>query len=95
MDYEQHYTDHLIHLTLEETDRFFAPFDPHDPGLPSYLLNSRHRFIKDELYEWLMLHVGAVGLDWNHERLGRDCRTIRFKSKDKAALFKLTFGGQT
>ena len=95
MDYEVVYTDHVMHLTDEETDRFFDAFDKSDDDLPFYLHNARHRFIKQDLYDWLENNVGQAGFAWTHvQGLTRDCRSIKFRQQSHAMLFKLTFGGK-
>lgn len=93
MDYDTFGDDHVLTLTEEETDRFFDPFDPTDKDLPSHLHYSRHRFIKDDVYDWLEANVGAVGVMWNHQPFGYNCKSFHFRKPNHAMLFKLTYGG--
>lgn len=94
MDYEQHYTDHLLHLTIEETDRFFEPFNLNDPNIPSHLYHNGHRYIREDIYAWVVQHIGEPGYLWQHEKSGLNRRLFRFKNKSDAMLFKLTHGGK-
>lgn len=92
MIYQETSDDHILLLNVEETDRFFDPFDPLDQSLASHLHHQRHRFIKEDVYEWLVGNVGEVSVEWSHFKSALDCRAFRFKDRDKAMLFKLTHG---
>lgn len=84
---------HLVFLSPEETDRFFAPFDPTDNDMPSYLHRLGHRYILDEPYQWLLANVGEPKVDWESFRSDGTCRAFSFDDPNKAMLFKLTYQG--
>ena len=98
MQYVEHlYKDtgevsYCIYMNEEETDVHFDPFDPNDPNLASHLRNNRHRYIREETYNWLIQHVGEPPIAWRFTLTGSNRRMCYFESKDKAMLFKLTFG---
>jgi len=90
---QEDYEDLSMVLTSEETDKLFDPFDSCDSTMPSHLYHTRHRFIKEDPYEWLVENVGQPQIDWSHYGYNLDQRAIRFRDRTKAMLFKLTFGG--
>lgn len=90
MNYHLHYGWHVLFLSPEETDQFFDPFDPSDTDMPSYLHHRGHRYIKDNVYQWLIANVGEASIAWKSEGTSRS-RELLFVDKDKAMLFKLTF----
>lgn len=92
MKYEVSGNDHVIDLTPEETDRFFEPFEKYSDEMPSHLFHVGHRYIKEDIYNWLVTSVGDPSIDWASEGT-RNSRAFRFKTKDKAMLFKLCFFG--
>ena len=98
MQYVEHHhtgtgeTSYLIFMTDEETDVHFHPFDPNDPDLASHLRNNRHRYIREETYNWLIQHIGEPPIAWRFDLSGSNSRRCSFESKAKAMLFKLTFG---
>ena len=92
MNYLEHCGWHVLFLDREDTDRFFDAFDPNNQEVPSYLIRNGHRFIKEEIYEWLVANVGEPNEAWRHEgNIGNRGRELLFVDKDKAMLFKLTF----
>jgi hypothetical protein len=87
---------HILELTRAETDELFDPFDPMDADLPSHLHHQRHRFIKQSTYDWLVANVSEPDQGWRTSSVlpvSRDQKLLVFDSKEKAMLFKLTFGG--
>jgi hypothetical protein len=89
MEYKEVHGDHVVYMTKEETNELFDAFDPHDADLPSYLHHARHRFIKEDAYNWLEQHVGQPKIHWQSFPMGSDKYGIQFLTKDKAMLFKL------
>ena len=85
---------HNIILTRDETNRLFDQFDPTDDNLPSYLHHRGHRPIKQEPYDWLVAHVGEPYMGWRvGEASSQNEKMFLFDDKEKAMLFKLTYGG--
>lgn len=91
---------HLLYLTERETDRCFDPFDPHDDSLPSHLHHVGHRYIKQEVYDWLLNNVcSQQERDTDHITSYRHWsqsvyrRVFMFESKDAAMQFKLAWSG--
>lgn len=85
---------HVLELTEAETNEHFAPYNSQDYELASHLHNARHRFILEDTYNWLLVHVG---IDFETWRAGPtriydgDRKSLLFVDKDKAMLFKMTF----
>lgn len=86
---------HAVKLTVGETNSLFDQFDPHDDNVPSYLHHARHRFIKQEPYDWLVAHCGDPdqrGCRWRiHSGGDQNAKSLFFDLKEDAMLFKLTF----
>ena len=91
------YLEHRVVLTSEETDRFFEPFDPHDAMMPSHLFYARHRYIKEDIYAWLVENFGTVeSMVWksgthylDHEQV----KAFDFADKNHAMLFMTFWAG--
>lgn len=92
MIYKESHGWHILDMTESETNEHFAPHNPLDYEIPSYLYNARHRFILEDTYKWLLDNVGMPNVDWRHEGTTLS-RRIMFEDKEKAMLFKLTFHG--
>lgn len=91
MEYREADGGHIVYMTKEETDELFDPFDPHDQDLPFYLHNARHRFIKQDAYDWLEANVGEPKIHWQSFAMGSDKYGFQFLQADKAMLFKLRY----
>ncbi len=91
--YEDPY--HVIHLSEEETNGFFDPFDPTDEQMPSHLHHRGHRYIMEWIYDWLLANVGpahiAAGGAWEARFGGMQRRHLVFVDKSNAMKFKLAF----
>lgn len=83
-----------IHLSPEEMDNLLDPYDPKDRDITPYLHTRKHRFIKEDVYEWMMTNVGRPQWDWS---LWVNYNKARFTFRDpsKVLLFKLTWAGNT
>lgn len=101
MRYEQFTWDplHIHCMALEsaaETDKFFDPFDPQDEQMPSHLHHRGHRYIKEDVYDWLVANIGpdtfARGGKWEIEH-STPYRAFYFLDKADAMKFKLAFYG--
>lgn len=81
--------DHVFELTEAETDVFFEEFDPSDYEMPSHLFRAGHRYIKEDIYEWMVANIGQPQVDWKHDGNSR-IRQFQILDAKKAMLFKLT-----
>jgi hypothetical protein len=81
----------MVELTEPEVERMFDRFDPMDERMPSHLHHIGHRYIKQDVYDWLAANVGHAGHSWLFQSGSR--KTGFIQGKDKALLFKLTWGG--
>ena len=79
-----------FHLTKEEADCIFDPFDPNDHDMPSHLHHRGHRYIKDDVYQWMIENVGQAPFQWTTFTGPWGCKVIIW-GEDKAALFKLAW----
>jgi hypothetical protein len=86
-----------VTLTPEETDRFFDPFDPMDHEMPSHLHRARHRYIKEDIYAWLVENFGEVGVWMTHPDLcpvtHQPIRCFEFSDQNHAVLFTTMWAG--
>ena len=85
---------HVIELTPKETDQFFDPFDPQDDSIPSYLHHRGHRYIKENVYNWLIEVIGQSNIDWRFDGY-LDSRSFYFKDKKNAMMFKIRYFEQS
>lgn len=84
-------------LTPEETDRFFDPFDPMDQAMPSHLHHAGHRYIKEDIYAWLVENFGEVGV-WMSQPdrcpvTNKSVRRFEFTDQNHAVLFMTIWAG--
>lgn len=95
MQYVEANGNYAIELTAEETDRFFEPFDYGDTHMPSHLFHGGHRYIKEDIFNWLQANVGDVDrLAWKSCPLrSNTTRFFQFETKEAAMLFKLVHFG--
>jgi hypothetical protein len=89
---EEYDTGVLIVLNEAETDTMFDPFDPLDDKMPSYLHHRRHRYIKEETYDWLETSIGSNQKHWRVVRSNGKSAYLWMSSRAEAVLFKLTWG---
>jgi hypothetical protein len=95
MQYVEANGNYAIELTQEETDRFFEPFDYGDTNMPSHMFHAGHRYIKEDIFNWLQENVGDVDqFYWKHCPLrSNTTRFFQFRTKEAAMLFKLVHFG--
>lgn len=79
-------------LTAQEADRLLEPYDPDDQDMQSYQHANRHRYLKPDSYDWLSENVGRQNWDW-FIKVTYEGVWAAFRDRDKATLFKLTWGG--
>lgn len=91
LDIEENVT--WFKLTSEEADRLLDPYDPNDKDMPGYKHTNRHRYVREDSYQWLLDNIGKPNWDW-FIQCAYDGVTAAIRDKDKALLFKLAFGGQ-
>lgn len=101
MRYEQFtWNPLIIHcISLEsaaETDKFFDPFDPLDDKMPSHLHHRGHRYIKEDVYNWLTTNIGPDTFSqqgvWEIDHVSRN-KAFYFLDKAHAMKFKLAYHG--
>lgn len=80
-------------LNSSEADRLLEPYDQDDKEMPAWQHANGHRYLKAESYEWLLDNIGRPNWDWFIKVIRNDIRAV-FRDRDKAMLFKMTFGGK-
>ena len=89
--HENDIVEHVFFLTSEETDYFFYKFDRNNLSIPSHYLMNRYRFIREDVYEWLITNIGEPPSAWSTQRIigDEDRWMFLFKEKSQAMMFKL------
>ena len=85
---------HVVELeTSDEMDIMYDPFDMNDEQMPSHLHHAGHRYIKEDVYHWLVANVGNDGMFrggmWETTNAGFRKKRFHFRLKAHAMLFKL------
>lgn len=82
----------ILELSEDEADKVLDPFDPNDKEMPSHLYHQRHRYCKEEFFNWMVANIGRPSWDWHIQNIGGTV-WITLRNPQHATIVKLAWAG--